>query len=254
MTATPLGSTWERFVLAVAPATFVGSPWIELAVVALIYTSVLLLFVRVAPLGARLSEARRRLAAAALQILMYYRSPRAVIRGELELIASNLRLLALFVPTLLFGAVVFMFLFPILSNRYDYRPLQANEEVVVRLQPIEPGTEPLADGTSDVDASDLDVVAVVRAGAVGTAWIRVAGKRPGLLDFRLGPLGQRRARLNVEVPSAPAQPWLYVDGVEVHIDYPRRSWRGIEHGWLMYFLFVCFAVVKPLARWLRVSI
>lgn len=249
----------ERWVRTVAPGAYLGNVWIELTVVAVVYTLLLLLFIRISRLGPHSHRVRRQMAAEAIGLLLYYRSPRAVMRHEARLIRANVRWLAYWLPALIAGGLLFALLWPALTDRYDYLPAPVGQAIVLRARLIAPERSGL-DGDLDLDQMDVrgptgavQITARVRSAATGTVWTRLVPTQPGLLDLRLGAPGTPPVQLNAMQTGRPALPWHYRDGVELRIDYPRRTWWGLPHGWLVFLLAVCLATTALLARRLNVE-
>jgi hypothetical protein len=243
----------ERWIRTVAPGAYLGNIWVELTLVALVYTLLLVLLIRVSRLGPRIQRARRQVVAEAYGLLLYFRSPRTVLRTEARLIGGQLRWLGYWLPALLVGGLLFALLWPALTDRYDYRGAPVGQSIVLRERLTAPEGAALLAAEVHDPAGAVQVTARVRAPVAGTVWSRMTVHRGGLFQLRLGDADLPPVPLNVMAPGRPALPWHYRDGVELHIDYPPRSWWGLPHGWLVYFLSVSTVSAVVLGRRLKVE-
>jgi hypothetical protein len=251
-------AVWESFIASCdaigrtcTPNRYVVSPYVELALVAALFMSAVLLFIRYTGFYHRLRDARRAVLAALYEILLYRRSPRAVLRAELRLLWRNGKALFYLAPSILLGGVLFAAMYNTLSDRFSYRPIEVGQDVVVRAQATKRG---LSKGGLISDPSELEVSAQVKAPAIKTIWMRLKAKRAGILTAKVGEGGDGLFTLNVASMNRPVLPRQCVGGIDFTIHYPRREGWAPAHGWLICFLVMCAVVSIPLTRWLRISL
>jgi len=238
-----------------APRWYVGTPWIEAALVALLFMLAVLLSVKYLSPHRALRHTRRRMMAAVYEILLYRGSPRKVVAAELKLIVGNLVLLILMTPSLAVAGLLFAAMYGTLAARYGYAPAEIGQDLVVRCQGRPGDDGPVADRRilADEDAG-IEATAYVVADGDGTTWSRLKPHRPGVFGLRLGDEAAERVWLNVASPSRPAMPVHRVGILDVTIGYPPGSWWGKPWGWVVYFSFVCLVLAVPLARMLKVTL
>lgn len=237
-----------------APSRYLLSDWVELGIIATAFAVVLLTFVRLTGLGGPLRRARRNVLAAAYEILLYRRRPRAVIAAEARLAWSNLKYLFWLAPLVAFGGLCFTAVYRTCSDRYGRGPARVGEPLVVRCRPAGGAGGDLAKCTMLSNDGDLGPTARAEAPAVGAVWTRFTPRRPGIFALKTSPNAPGRVLVNVDSPAAPAICWQYVDGLEVHIQYPLRKWWRLEHGWVVYFLAVSTLVSGLVCRRLGVRL
>jgi hypothetical protein len=212
----------------------------------------MLAFLKLTGLGRRLGRVRRRMLAAAYEVLLYRHRPRAVIAAEGRLLASTAKYLLWLAPSLALGGAGFAAMYQTCSDRYGRGPARVGEPLVVRSRPADGSRRDLAECRLFSDDADLPLTAAAQVASLRTVWARFTPKRPGIFALRTGPGSAGRVLVNVESPKAPALRWQYVDGLEVHVQYPLRKWWGLDRGWMVFFLVACAVAAVPLGRWLRV--
>jgi hypothetical protein len=231
-----------------APNWYLGNRYVELALVACVFTLVQVVVIRYAGFQARLRRARGNMVVAAYHMLLYWRRPRAIVSGEMGLLWNGLKFFVLLLPSLAIGGLLFAGMWSTLSGRYGHGPLSPKEEAVVRASVSSDSGRTLTDCDVSAGGQDLEVTAKVRIPAVRTVWTRVKPGRAGLFCLDLGRDHPRRLVLNVATRGKPVMLRQTVNGVEVTISYPVRRWWGLKHGWLVYFLAACFVAAPPLGR------
>ena len=240
--------TCDRIGEACGPPWYVGNVYIELILVACLFTLVQLVLIRHVGFPNRLRNVRRSMVAAAYGMLLYRRRPKAIVVGELRLVWNSLKFLVFLLPSLALGGLLFAGLWHTLSGRYGHGPLRIGEEAVVRAEGLSDSARELSDCDVVANGQDLEVTARVRAPAVRTVWTRVRPRRAGLFQVEMGQSGAEPFVLNVAMWESPVAPRQTVDGVAVSISYPTRRWWGSSHGWLVCFLVVCLVAAWPLGR------
>lgn len=138
------------------------------------------------------------------------------------------------------------------SDRYARGPALVGQPLVIRSRPVEGSKRNLAECRIYSEDGDLELTARAEVPFLRTAWTRLAPKRPGILALRTGRSVGGRAYVNVESPNDPALRWQYVDGLEIHVQYPARKWWGLARGWMLYFFVACVLAAMPMGRWLKV--
>ncbi len=256
-----LGTVFDNFVAycdhvgrSHVPHCYLGNRWMELTIVAAAFMVVMVVFIRYVGFCSQLQAIYRNAVAAIYEMLLYHRSAFVVATAECKLAWNSLKFLLLLSPSLILGGIVFVGMFNTASNRYSYGPIAVGQDVVVRTEPVDGAVGKLADCKIVTDESDLEITAKVRSASRQIIWTRLKPKRAGMLNFKTGPNGSSQVLLNVESFNRPAPAWQYIDGIKVNINYPHLKWRGLRHGWLMYFLLMCAVTGIPLMRWLKVSV
>lgn len=251
--------TCDRWVHAFAPPRYVGGRWFELAAVAASFTCAILLIMRYSVPRSGVRDARRRMLADTYELLVYWRSPRAVFRAEGKLIYHNLALVVLLLPTLAFGGLLFAAAYRTLDERYAHAPLRPGTVVVVRTRFV--GTDSSRwvprDGDLRPVGTDLRVTGRTRTRERQIVWTRLHCSGPGLTSASTGADGAGRIVLNVGMSDAPVAAWQRAGDLTVYVPYPReRTWgvRGYPGMWLGWFFFFSALAAVPIARVLRVKL
>ncbi|MCY2951096.1 MAG: hypothetical protein NTU53_03855 [Planctomycetota bacterium] len=229
----------DRNLRTLAPDRYLLSATIELALIAILFTLILFLFMRYFGLCSLLRQTRRQMLAQVYQLLVYRRCLRLLIRSELNLILANLKYLLILIPTLLFGSLLFAAIYNALLDRYGRAPLPINQDFVIRTRPST---------ITSTDGRNLLISARVRSASTNTVWTRLRAPTPGVFPLQLGPDRLHLASINIQTPSRPTRPWQYTNGLEIHIPYPTARWFGLPHGHLLYFLLICLLASPPIAR------
>jgi hypothetical protein len=239
------------------PSRYLLNQWVEVCILACVYTLLLLLFMKVAGFGGRVGTIRRDMLREAYRILLYRRCLRVVLRAEMTLVWSNLKLLFFLLPTLLFGTLVAAGGYDFLAERYACRPVAVGEEFVVRARAVRRGLE-LKDCEVQGLPPSVEKTARVRSPDERTVWTRLAAHQPGVFGFGTGGgsggASGRGATVNVGRPDRPVRRWQYTGGLELYVDYGSAHERGRGHGWVVAFVAVCFASAVPLGRALSVRV
>ena len=227
------------------PSFYLVNRWVELAVVAVLFTLALLLFTKWTRLLPRVRRARQQMVAAAYEILLYRRSPRMVLRAQCRCIWNNLKLLYYLSPGLLFGALLFALSYNVLSDRYGYAPAPVGSPIVVsaRLSAAQPQERLDVQPQSE----QVRVSGHVHVASISTTWTRLQASSAGMYLLRVGN-ERAAAKLNVDLPNRAAVPSQCLNKVVLHIGYAPRNWWGMEDGWVIYFLVVCVIAGIPIAR------
>ena len=226
-----------------APDRFLVNRWIELAVVACVFSAIAMAMIKMLGLSARLRHHRHGLLAAAYEMFLYRRSPRAVLHAEARLIWHNVLFILWLAPALVFGGGLFAITYDVMEGRYGRAPISAEKEFVVQ-------TTSLRDdrGLSEaiINQADFVVTADVRVPALGMSWTRLLPARRGILRLNFD---GRAAWINVASPERPTHAAQYPGDIEVRVFYPPRH----PNYWIWGFVILSVALSWPLARIINVE-
>ena len=243
---------FNRLIRISLPEHFLISRSCELAVFAAAFTLIVLLFMKRFGFVAQLRALRRQMQQHLYAVILYHRSPRAVLWNELMLGWCNIKLILWLTPTLVFGGVIFACLFDVLIDRYATAPLPINRPLVLQSQISTASDWKVQEVELRSSNPHLAVEAVARIPDSRSVWTRLRADDAGMYAVQVGSAGM--AIINVARPDQPSHPIQSFNGLEVRVEYPPNLWWGWRHGWLFFFFAWCILTGIPTSRLLGVRV
>jgi hypothetical protein len=240
--------TCAQFVSDMLPAHYIISRWVEIPILAALFTFLCLRVLKLTRLETPCRTARNQMLSAAYAILLYRRSPKSVVRHQLAMILSNVKMLICLAPMLIVCGAVFAVFWRPLSERYQCRPLGVGQEFLVRVTALN-SARPMRDFDLVADAASFDLNGRARVGSQHTSWTRLQPKRAGTFAVAFaGDMPNIDLLLNIAKPECICRPFKLSREASVAVFYPRHPSLGPCEGWLVYFLACTVICWTPLAK------
>jgi len=248
------------------------SPLFSLAIVSVIIGIVLLYVFRYTVDQAAVKQAQNRVRAHLLELMLFTDEPSLIWRAHRDLVAANMRYLALMLKPALISGIPMVILLTGMDAYYGRRPLAPGQETVVTMQfkgPLD-SSAPAPALTASPEVA-VETPGVRELDEHQVSW-RIRGVRAGSgqLDVTLPGgvvtkkvevgsglrlLSERRVSSILEYFVNPGEKFLSgstVDWVEVRYPATSVSGFGREWHWLIWFLIISFLSMMLLKKRLKV--
>jgi uncharacterized membrane protein (DUF106 family) len=255
------------------------SPWVGLAVVAVLTAVPMLLVFRATSNQEALAAVKKRIHAGLFEIRLFNDDLRAILRAQFSILRQNLSYLRLSLPPMIWIVPPLVLLFAQLQFHYGYRGLEVDEPVLLEATVSEGA---LGDAAGK-PALDLEVPEGMRvetpplwsASESRVSW-RIAAERDGDYTVKLGLAGRQVEktvhagdRIVLRSPERlapgfvnqllyPAEPPLPGDGpfTAISVGYPvlAVSLFGLEMPWWVAWMGMLFLVILALRNAFGVTI
>ncbi len=255
------------------------SPWVGLAVVAVLTAVPMLLVFRVTSNQEALVAVKKKIHAGLFEIRLFNDDLRAIVRAQFSILRQNLSYLRLSLPPMIFIVPPLVLIFAQLQFHYGYRGLEVDQPVLLEATLVEGA---VADGAAKPDLRlempdglRLETPALWIASEGRFSW-RIAAERDGDYIVKLGFSGQevektvhagdrivlrspeRLAPSFVNQLLYPAESPLPGDGPfsAVTVDYPELSVSllGLDMPWWVAYMALLFLVILALRNAFGVTI
>lgn len=255
------------------------SPWVGLAVVAILTAVPMLLIFRATSNQTALAAVKKRIHAGLFEIRLFNDDLRAILRAQFSILRQNVSYVRLSLPPMLWILPPLFLLFAQLQFHYGYRGLEVDQPVLLEVSLDESALAGL-DGRPTVelevpDGLRVETPALWMPSERRVSW-RIAAERDGEYTVKVALSGQQVEksvhvgdRVALRSPERlagtfanqllyPAEPALPEDGpfAEITVGYPERSVSlfGLEMPWWVAYMGFLFLVILALRNAFGVTI
>jgi len=246
--------------LLMTPLSVLGPLW-ALFVISLLAGVLMLLIFRLTSNQAKIKEAKDRMQAHLLEVLLFKNSPRIILSAQKNLLRYNARYMKFALMPMLYMVLPVSLLLVHLDGWFEYRPLKAGESAIVSVKLSEEGPRLMsqialeADKGLVVETPPLRITETgevdwrVRADTPGDHYVtlRTAGhsvrkkivvSQEGFVRLTPSMVGTSVMDLILNPGEDPIEPDVFINKIE--IGYPAREIRVF--GWLNHWLVLFFVI------------
>ena len=249
--------------LLMTPLSVLGPLW-ALFVISMLAGVLMLLIFRLTSNQAKIKEAKDRMQAHLLEVLLFKNSPRIILSAQKSLLRYNARYMKLAFTPMLFMILPVSLLLVHLDGWFGYRPLKAGESAIISVKMSEDGPGLMSQLSLEADKGLLvetpplritetgEVDWRVRADAPGDHYVtlRTAGhtirkkiivSQTGLIRLSRSMVGSSIMDIILNPGENRIEPEVFINKIE--IGYPAREINilGWRSNWLVLFFVISIA-------------